>query len=206
MKFSEFIWDFDGTLFDTYPIMVRALQEALRESGIREDQKALYLLMKQTVNEAIEFYQGRYQLGEKLLARYLEIRQSYSLEEQPPFPGARDICQHIIQQGGRCFIISHRDEASLISLLEYYNMRQFFTEIVTNDYQFKRKPNPESYHYLLEKYKLLIESSIAIGDRPLDILAAQASGIKAAYFCPGEDSWCDYADYHIHSLQEILFL
>ena len=32
MRFKNFIWDFDGTLFDTYPHMVAAMQKALPES------------------------------------------------------------------------------------------------------------------------------------------------------------------------------
>ncbi|HAX98844.1 MAG TPA: phosphoglycolate phosphatase, partial [Candidatus Atribacteria bacterium] len=36
MKYTEYIWDFDGTLFDTYPVMVKAFQRALRELGIEE--------------------------------------------------------------------------------------------------------------------------------------------------------------------------
>ena len=29
----EIIWDFDGTLFDTYPLMARCLQRALADAG-----------------------------------------------------------------------------------------------------------------------------------------------------------------------------
>ena len=34
MKFTEFFWDFDGTLFDTYPRINRAVQKSLHEMDI----------------------------------------------------------------------------------------------------------------------------------------------------------------------------
>ena len=206
MKFSEFIWDFDGTLFNTYPVMVRAFQETLRRFGIIEGQRIIVDRMKQTVNNTIRFYQSQYHLGEEFINKYLAIRQSYSFKEQPPFSGANHTCQKIVAQGGRNFIISHRDEASLIALLEYYKMRQYFTEIVTSEFGFERKPNPEAFHYLLTKHQIPKEKALAIGDRLIDIIAARTSGIATVYFCPDDDSQFEFADYRIRSLEEILNL
>ena len=38
MRYDDLIWDFDGTLFDTYPPMCRALRLAMEKM----DQKNLY--------------------------------------------------------------------------------------------------------------------------------------------------------------------
>lgn len=34
---KNYIWDFDGTLFDTYPAMVDGAQQALKDFGINMD-------------------------------------------------------------------------------------------------------------------------------------------------------------------------
>lgn len=34
MKYQHFFWDFDGTLFDTYARITRAIQKALKDLGI----------------------------------------------------------------------------------------------------------------------------------------------------------------------------
>ena len=39
----NYIWDFDGTLFDTYPAMVDGAQQALKDFGINMDKKEIYL-------------------------------------------------------------------------------------------------------------------------------------------------------------------
>lgn len=35
----NFIWDFDGTLYDTYPIMLMSLMKTFEEFGIEKDEK-----------------------------------------------------------------------------------------------------------------------------------------------------------------------
>ena len=41
MKYRHLIWDFDGTLFDTYPRICRAYQKALADAGIAEEEGVL---------------------------------------------------------------------------------------------------------------------------------------------------------------------
>jgi len=206
MKYTEYIWDFDGTLFDTYPVMVKAFQRALRELGIEEKPDTLLLFMKKSIAETIDYYQSRYQLEELFFKRYLEIRRSYSLDEQPPYSGAMKVCCQIVQQGGRSFIVSHRESSSLYALLDHYGMRQLFTEIITGDDGFERKPSPEAFLYLIKKNQLKKESTLAIGDRILDIQAGREAGIKTVFINLNDDLDCDLADFKIHSLEEALSL
>jgi len=206
MKYTEYIWDFDGTLFDTYPVIVKAFQRALRELGIEEKPDTLLLFMKKSIAETIDYYQSRYQLEELFFKRYLEIRRSYSLDEQPPYSGAMKVCCQIVQQGGRSFIVSHRESSSLYALLDHYGMRQLFTEIITGDDGFERKPSPEAFLYLVKKNQLKKESTLAIGDRILDIQAGREAGIKTVFINLNDDLDCDLADFKIHSLEEALSL
>lgn len=34
MAWKNYIWDFDGTLFNTYPVMLEALREAMKQSSV----------------------------------------------------------------------------------------------------------------------------------------------------------------------------
>lgn len=57
-----------------------------------------------------------------------------------------------------------------------------FTEIITGDNHFARKPDPEALTYLLDKYELEPSQTAMVGDRPLDILAGQNAGVKTILF------------------------
>ena len=68
----------------------------------------------------------------------------------------------------------------MLEILSKTEIKELFTEIVTADNGFKRKPDPESINYLKEKYQIV--SCLVIGDRPLDIEAGQAAGFSTYLF------------------------
>lgn len=53
---KHIIWDFDGTLFDTYPGMVYAFKKALEDSGIEAEAEEIHEKMKVSVSNAISYY------------------------------------------------------------------------------------------------------------------------------------------------------
>ena len=75
--------------------------------------------------------------------------------------------------GGRNFLVSHRNK-QVLDILEKTKVLPYFTEVVTSESGFARKPSPESMLYLKEKYK--IDNALVIGDREIDKEAGQAAG------------------------------
>jgi phosphoglycolate phosphatase-like HAD superfamily hydrolase len=104
--------------------------------------------------------------------------------------------------GGRNFIITHRDE-TISRFINYHEMAELFTEIVMKEHGFKRKPDPEAFTYILEKYNIDKETALAVGDRELDLLAAKNAGIKACLFDMEESDFRDKADYVINFMDEL---
>ena len=56
MKFTHFFWDFDGTLYDTYGRITRALVKGLHDAGIETDFDTAFLRVKRSLREAAEMY------------------------------------------------------------------------------------------------------------------------------------------------------
>lgn len=52
--------------------------------------------------------------------------------------------------------------------------------VISHDDGFPRKPDPSAFLTLIERHHLPREETLTIGDRELDILAAQAAGVSAA--------------------------
>ena len=94
------------------------------------------------------------------------------------FDGVSDLLKDISNQGGRHFLVSHRND-QVLEILEKTSIAAYFTEVVTSNSGFKRKPDPESMIYLREKYQ--INSGLVIGDRPIDIEAGQAAGLDTHF-------------------------
>ena len=43
----NYIWDFDGTLYDTYPIMLKALMKTFNDFDLQKDEKLVYKKIKE---------------------------------------------------------------------------------------------------------------------------------------------------------------
>ena len=54
--YSDLIFDFDGTLSDTYPVATKALLEILKENGIDESFDVAYAKLKISYGHAVGSY------------------------------------------------------------------------------------------------------------------------------------------------------
>lgn len=173
MTLKNYIWDFDGTLFDTYPVMLRALKQVMIKHDIHYDGDLAYFIKKYSIREFAKQYGT-----DALLDDYHQLETTLQTQVTC-YPGIPAILKQIIATGGQHFILSHRDDKTYDYLGE---LSPLFTEIITSDNHFARKPDPESLTYLIDKYQLKLDQTVMVGDRPLDILAGQNAGIKTILF------------------------
>jgi len=182
MKFKNYIWDFDGTLFDTYDFLTKSMLLALRENGIEPDQDHLVKLIHLSVSDVISYYSMQYDVKpEKIAESYKKFSHNFDFELIKPFDGIPEILRTISNDNGNNFIYTHRG-SSIDVMLDYYDLKKYFTEIVDSTNNFPRKPEPDGARYLIEKYDLKLDETIFIGDRELDILCGKNAGIKTCLF------------------------
>ena len=99
------------------------------------------------------------------------------------------------------FVYTHKG-ITANDVLERLGVRQYFTEVVTSANGFARKPEPEAINYLLDKYDLDKTSTYYVGDRRLDVEAAENAGIKSINL--GQPS--SKINQHIADLSDIVAL
>jgi 2-haloacid dehalogenase len=66
--------------------------------------------------------------------------------------------------------------------LNHYNFMQWFDGIVVSGTEKIRKPNPEFYQLLLNRYQVKPEDALFIDDNHRNILAAEELGIRSIHF------------------------
>lgn len=169
MNYHDYIWDLGGTLLDNYEVSTQAFVTCLEKYGVKASHDDVYIKLKESTTAAINFFIPN---EDSFLKEYKSIEAEY-LKHPILFEGAYDILAKIVADGSRNFLISHRNK-QVLSILELTDLSQYFTEIVTSDNGFARKPNPESMLYLKDKYH--IENALVIGDRDIDRQAGQAAG------------------------------
>jgi phosphoglycolate phosphatase-like HAD superfamily hydrolase/NTP pyrophosphatase (non-canonical NTP hydrolase) len=201
VKFTAFFWDFDGTLFDTYPRINRALQKALKDCGIEATVQQLVPLTKVSLMHAARTMAG--ERAEDVLAAYKVHAEVEGFDTMPPFPGAIRLLQSVCAHGGHNYLYTHRGQSAL-DALDHYQIAGYFTDVVTAEDHFPRKPAPDALLFLMEKHHLSPAQCVMIGDRDIDLLSGINAGMAGALFDP-DDFYPDFdTPYRYHSLTEMM--
>lgn len=184
MIYEDYFWDFDGTLFNTYPTMVKAFVKVFGDNQIKVDKKEVYEIMRRySVGEAINWYSKDTKLDKKVLRRHFDEEDVQLLDRVSSFENVEILLEKIVKNGGRNFLLTHRDESSM-KVLKRDKIDKYFTDYVTAKNKFPRKPNPESLNYLIEKNQVNRKKAVMIGDRNLDIQAGHNAQIAGILFDP----------------------
>ncbi|MCM8711760.1 HAD-IA family hydrolase [Clostridium sp. SYSU_GA19001] len=199
---TDIIWDFDGTLFDTYPSMTKAFKMALRDFGVNESEENILSYMKIASTYAVKQFKEIYKIEGDLEGRFHYYDNNINPEDVLPFPYAKEFCEEFSKNGGRNFIVTHRDK-STYDYLKVHQMETLFTDIITKQNGFKRKPDPEGFLYVLNKYNIDKEKVLVVGDRELEIIGAKNAGIKVCLYNTNNISYEEKPDYTINSINEL---
>jgi phosphoglycolate phosphatase-like HAD superfamily hydrolase len=180
---QHLIWDVDGTLFDTYPAIAQSFQAAARDLGAPATYDEVMRLAQVSVDHCVTTLSTTYALpADQLEELFDQHYRAITPEDQPPFAGAAAVCDHIRTRGGLNLIITHRRRAGLDRLLATHRLTDYFADILSHDDAYPRKPDPAAFVALIEKHRLPRVATLGVGDRDIDVLAAQAAGIRAAFF------------------------
>ena len=207
MKQKSIIWDFDGTIYDTYPRIVDSFDQIMNGKyhfgySLLDLRNMIFVDTKYCVRMIAE----EYNLEQELLLR--EVRAYYDLESKVSeyvFESAKRYIQSTLGKV-RHYLVTHRDKQSTLEKLSEASIDRYFETIITKDDGFPEKPNPDSFISIIRKSSVPRELFYCIGDRDLDIEAGRNAGIKAIFFST-DDEIKENADFNISDhdqLEEIL--
>ena len=182
MQKTAFIWDLDGTLLDSYEAILSGIEETYAQFSIPYDKEQVReFILKYSVQDLL----ARVAEDRNLDVEVLNQVRAQSLAEKNAqvvlMPGARDVLDWTDQVGIRNFIYTHKGD-NAFTILRNLGLESYFTEILTSQSGFARKPSPEAANYLIDKYQLNPDNTYYIGDRTLDVEFAQNSGIQSINF------------------------
>ena len=182
MQKIAFIWDLDGTLLDSYEAILSGIEETFGQFAIPYDkEKVREFILKYSVQDLLV------QVAEerKLDVEVLNQVRAQSLAEKNAqvvlMPGARDVLAWAEESGIQQFVYTHKGDNAL-TILRDLGLESYFTEILTSQSGFARKPSSEAATYLIDKHQLNPDNTYYIGDRTLDVEFAQNSGIQSINF------------------------
>lgn len=179
MKLKNFLWDFDGTLFDSYPHITAAFLKAMGEFGEFPDRGEAKAALEISYATAYE----RYAVTDEEKAVFRKYESDYGFEPvAKPFKGTAETLGAIVKEGGRNFLYTHRGKESSQYYLEKYDLKKYFTAFVDSSMDFPPKPAPDAADWICKTYSLVKKETVMIGDREIDVLSGINAGIFGCLF------------------------
>lgn len=200
-----FIWDFDGTLMDTYPNLTGYMRRALLDLGHDVSNVEILEQMLDNVGQAVKYFTEKFdlpQLSEQYDLYYKAGRDD--LAEM--FPGVQAVLKRINAMGGINLIYTNRGD-SIYPMLEHTGITAEFQEIVNTTHpRFQWKPAPDSILYLMEKYGGTPDNTVMIGDRVCDLESGWNAGCKTCHLLTPSVPQYPPCDWRICNFEQMMQL
>ena len=204
MRYHHYIWDFDGTLFDSYPHSTRALYVTARRYGVEVSFDALSRAIRHSFARAFALVG----LTDEQLRMFHQLRGDDRFEPPiVPFPHAGAVLKALCEGGARHYLYTHSNHRMSVRFLRQFGLDRCFTGWVTpEDPGFAMKPDPGAIRYILDHWQIDPADAVMVGDREIDMRCARDAGVDGILVDPDRlvDETC--ARCRVDDLLEILTL
>lgn len=203
MKYTDVAWDFDGTLFDSYPNLVRAFRETLEYFGYTAKEEEIRSKMSITIRNAVVFYSEKFGLDPDEVRSLHKKLEGFRPDLVTIYPGVTETLKAIKESGRRNHLYTNRDRAS-VRYLEAYDLLQYFDGLITKEEMRGLKPDPSGMIDLCKKYQIKPEKMLMVGDRAVDIDSAKRAGADACFYNTNGISVPKGTDFEIEKIEHLL--
>lgn len=196
---KNYLWDFDGMLFDTYPHTTAAFCETYKRKGIELDYDEVFSNLKISLWHGYQVYEA----DEETVEAFYEIENDLSFEPVAfPYEKIPETLKFIWENGGKNFLYTHRDKVA-VEYLDKHNLSQYFDGFVTRENGFPLKPAPDAIEYICAEYALKKDETMMLGDRLIDIGSGKNAGVHTCLFDEFNSFSPDEADWYYTSTKKI---
>ncbi len=183
-RFDLIVFDWDGTLFDSTALIVRCIQNAVRDVGgvVPTDEAASYViglgLMQALAHAAPDVPKDKYPaLGDAYRRHYSALQNEVSL-----FKGTLAMLQALRTRGHLLAVATGKSRRGLDEVLQRNVdgavLGTLFEASRTAD-QTAGKPDPLMLHELMAELGTLPERTVMIGDTTHDLGLARNAGVAS---------------------------
>ncbi len=176
------IWDFDGTLADSRPLIEAGMRHAL--AGLGEPEAKMQEWLKYVglpVEEGIRRTFG-VEPGpdlDHILAVYRTYPHAENQHLIQPFEGITDLLLELRDRGLAMALATSKRRLPVSRQIAAFGWEGFFDPIVTPDEVRHGKPHPESLHLILQTTGLPAEEALMVGDTTFDLEMAQRASLPS---------------------------
>ena len=177
-------FDLDGTLVDTAPDLLRALDFALEKEGLNppDDHEARNFIgggARAMIERALAH--SRVQFGKEkvdaMLRQFLLYYEEHIADHSRPFPGLQHALARLADEGAILAVCTNKMERYAVKLLDALKLSDRFAFIAGSDTFAFKKPDPRHLVGTIERAGGNAECAILVGDSETDVITAKAAEI-----------------------------
>lgn len=207
-RFDLIAFDWDGTLFDSTAIIVRCIQESVRDVGgtVPGDKEAAWVI-GMALNQALarvapDVPPEKYaEMGNRYRYHYLQHQNDLSL-----FDGVLPLLADLRARGHLLTVATGKSRRGLDEALQSVALRGVFDGSRTAD-ETAGKPHPLMLQELMAEFDVAPERLLMIGDTTHDLQMAQNAGcasVGVSYGAHAPDEFHAFGPLSVaHSVQEL---
>ena len=189
---ATIVFDLDGTLVDSAPDLLRALNQVMDLEGLpRAPESAVKAFVGHGARVLIEKAAGLqgalYQDGklDQLTAAFIDFYRADIAGATKPYPHLEAALDTLAAAGARLAVCTNKRHDLAIQLLDALNLTRRFAAIVGADAVVNKKPHPDHFIETVSRAGGELGRSVMVGDSTTDVKSAQGAGAPVIVYRPG---------------------
>jgi len=172
-------FDFDGTLVDTNPLIIRTFEETFGAlmPGRPMSQEEILDCIGPTLEETGNKYFA--DKASDFVSHYRELNLRYHDEMVEIYPGIDGMLSALKGMGLSLAIVSSKKRDVVLRGLRLMDLEKYFDFILAGDEVANPKPHQEPIEIALRFFGLKPSEAVMVGDNSHDIHAAQNAGVTS---------------------------
>lgn len=169
------IFDFDGTIADTFTPTMTILGQDFKKWGDRFNKiETIKDLRSMSITEIVQTIPGGWWKFFYLLLKAKKYLKK-NLTQIEAYPGIVYTLRTLHQQGYQLLIVTSNEKKFVHDFLHHYNLEKIFSAIIPTKGLFKKSQRLQK---VIRKYQLNPQKTLYIGDEIRDVLACHQAGLK----------------------------
>ena len=171
------LFDLDGTLIDSVPLIVSSMQYAFAGHPNAPGVAEWVALIGTPLDAMIRRWAGDEADVQRVKDRYKAHQWANHDAMVRAFPGVPALLDALTGRGVRMAVVTSKLEASARRSLDFVGLSGHFEFLVGLEATERHKPDPAPVLYAVERLATRIEDAAFVGDSPHDVVAGNAAGV-----------------------------
>jgi pyrophosphatase PpaX len=177
-KLRAVLFDLDGTLLNSIPLIKHCFEKVFADFGIPWGNGEVMKTVGLPLRQAAEIYaQGR---EEQFLKAYTEFYHDHQAEMLELFPGTAETLDALCGAGYRLGLVTSKRREPAVSGMSMTGLDRYISQVVALEDTSRPKPYPDCLLRGLELLEVKPGQAVYVGDSWYDVLTGKNAGVATA--------------------------